>query len=75
MMVDTPPADVQYIRTRRQSMSSSDGTSLLSRPVAAPSNGEDYDSDGTDYAQTPRTLSMSLLPELAGVIPVLERFQ
>eukprot|EP00250_Pteridium_aquilinum_P011824 c20331_g1_i1 orf=2-3601(-) len=38
-------------------------------------NGEDYDSDGTDGTQTPRTLSMSLLPELAGAIPLLERFQ
>ncbi|KAH9297182.1 hypothetical protein KI387_028864 [Taxus chinensis] len=54
---------------------SSDGTCLLSRPAAAPSNVGDHDSDDTDYAQTPRTLSMSLLPELAGVIPVLERYQ
>lgn len=75
MMVDTPPAGVQYVRTRRQSLSSSDMTPLHSRAVAAAPNGEDYDSDATDCAQTPRTLSMSLLPELAGAIPVLERFQ
>lgn len=74
MMVDTPsPGSIQYIRTRRQSLSSSDGTPLHSR-VIAPS-AEDYDSDGTDFAPTPRTLSMSLLPELAGAIPLLERFQ
>ncbi|XP_057851588.2 kinesin-like protein KIN-14I isoform X2 [Cryptomeria japonica] len=75
MMVDTPPAGVQYVRTRRQSLSSSDMTPLHSRAVAGAPNGEDYDSDATDYVQTPRTLSMSLLPELAGAIPVLERFQ
>ncbi|MCO5554889.1 hypothetical protein L7F22_008427 [Adiantum nelumboides] len=44
-------------------------------PKAASLNGEDYDSDGTDYTQTPRALSMSLVPELAGAIPLLERFQ
>lgn len=44
-------------------------------PKAQSVNGEDYDSDGTDCSQTPRTLSMSLLPELAGAIPLLERFQ
>ncbi|KAH7296226.1 hypothetical protein KP509_26G014500 [Ceratopteris richardii] len=44
-------------------------------PSAPSLNGEEYDSDSTDCTQTPRTLSMSLVPELAGVIPLLERFQ
>eukprot|EP01018_Ginkgo_biloba_P032013 Gb_25781 [translate_table: standard] len=73
MMVDTPPMNVQYIRTKRASLSSNEGTPLHSRAVIP--NGEDYDSDGTDFTPTPRTLSMSLLPELAGAIPLLERFQ
>ncbi|XP_068648148.1 kinesin-like protein KIN-14I isoform X2 [Aristolochia californica] len=43
---------------------------------AAISNGDGYDSDGSYFAPpTPTTLSMSIPPELAGAIPLLDKFQ
>ncbi|KAM0878406.1 hypothetical protein ACQ4PT_034896 [Festuca glaucescens] len=39
-------------------------------------NGDGYDSDGYNFAPpTPSTLSMSIPPELAGAIPLIDRFQ
>ncbi|XVE87578.1 hypothetical protein DITRI_Ditri18aG0128700 [Diplodiscus trichospermus] len=45
--------------------------------AASVSNGEDYDSDGSNFAppSTPTTLSMSIPVELAGAIPLIDRFQ
>ncbi|KAL5707342.1 Kinesin-like protein KIN-14E [Ranunculus cassubicifolius] len=40
------------------------------------SNADDYDSDGSNFAPpTPMTLSMSIPAELAGAIPLIDRFQ
>lgn len=46
-------------------------------PSGAFSNGEDYDSDGaSNFAPpTPMTLSMSIPAELAGAIPLINKFQ
>ncbi|KAJ6836328.1 kinesin-like protein KIN-14I [Iris pallida] len=39
-------------------------------------NGDGYDSDGSNFVPpTPMTLSKSMPPELAGAIPLLDRFQ
>uniref|UniRef100_A0ACD5YAL9 Uncharacterized protein n=1 Tax=Avena sativa TaxID=4498 RepID=A0ACD5YAL9_AVESA len=44
--------------------------------AAASVNGDGYDSDGYNFAPpTPSTLSMSIPPELAGAIPLIDRFQ
>ncbi|KAA8532113.1 hypothetical protein F0562_006745 [Nyssa sinensis] len=40
------------------------------------SNGDDYDSDGSNFAPpTPTTLSMAIPAELAGAIPLIDKFQ
>lgn len=47
-----------------------------SASAAASVNGDGYDSDGYNFAPpTPSTLSMSIPPELAGAIPLIDRFQ
>ncbi|XP_062227043.1 kinesin-like protein KIN-14I [Phragmites australis] len=50
----------------------------LHSSAASTVNGaaDGYDSDGYSFApQTPSTLSMSIPPELAGAIPLIDRFQ
>ncbi|XP_066344764.1 kinesin-like protein KIN-14I [Miscanthus floridulus] len=51
---------------------------LLHGSAASTANGaaDGYDSDGYSFAPpTPSTLSMSIPPELAGAIPLIDRFQ
>ncbi|KAI4314690.1 hypothetical protein L6164_027576 [Bauhinia variegata] len=77
MTVDMPPSMAQNVRPSRSSFSSSNGHEET--PVhsyAAVSNGDDYDSDGSNFAPpTPNTLSMAIPAELAGAVPLIDRFQ
>ncbi|KAM1174125.1 hypothetical protein ACFX13_027373 [Malus domestica] len=80
MTMDLHPSMAQSVRTSRSSFSSSNGnentTPLHSSAAAAFANGDDYDSDSSSLApQTPRTLSMDIPAELAGAIPLIDRFQ
>ncbi|XP_019421437.1 PREDICTED: kinesin-like calmodulin-binding protein homolog isoform X2 [Lupinus angustifolius] len=78
MTIDMPPTMAQSVRTNRSSFSSSNGngdnTPLHS--YASFSNGDDYDSDTLNFAPpTPSNLSMAIPEELAGAIPLIDRFQ
>ncbi|KAG2695069.1 hypothetical protein I3760_08G173200 [Carya illinoinensis] len=77
MTIDMQPSTAQSAGTSRSSFSSSNGnedTPLHSS--TAVSNGDDYDSDGSNFAPlTPATLSMAIPEELAGAIPLISRFQ
>ncbi|KAK1410608.1 hypothetical protein QVD17_37145 [Tagetes erecta] len=65
----------QSARTSRSSLSSSNGYETQSH-YSAVTNGDDYDSDGSNFAPpTPMTLSNSIPAELAGAIPLIEKFQ
>ncbi|KAJ0703716.1 putative minus-end-directed kinesin ATPase [Helianthus annuus] len=58
----------------RTSLSSSNGYETQSHYSAT--NGDDYDSDGSNFAPaTPMTLSSSVPAELAGAIPLIDKFQ
>ncbi|XP_023539275.1 kinesin-like protein KIN-14I [Cucurbita pepo subsp. pepo] len=67
----------QSARTMSSSFNSSSGNDdALLQSFAAASNGDDYDSDGSNFAPpTPTTISMAIPAELAGVIPLIDRFQ
>ncbi|XP_061341742.1 kinesin-like protein KIN-14E [Gastrolobium bilobum] len=77
MTIDMPPSVAQSVRTNRSSFSSSNG--YEDTPVhssAAVTNGVDYDSDGSNFAPpTPTNLSMAIPAELAGAVPLIDRFQ
>eukprot|EP00249_Psilotum_nudum_P003559 c17004_g1_i1 orf=758-1918(+) len=73
MMVGSPGISTQYDKSKWLSLSPTDVTPA--RPKTQLGSAEDYDSDCSEYGQIPRTLSTSLLPELAGTIPLLEKFQ
>ncbi|KAK8996206.1 hypothetical protein V6N11_076453 [Hibiscus sabdariffa] len=77
MSTDWLPSMSQSMRASRSSFSSSNGHDEIPYSSAASvSNGDDYDSDGSNFAPpTPITLSMSMPPELAGAIPLIDRFQ
>ncbi|KAI3798704.1 hypothetical protein L1987_33982 [Smallanthus sonchifolius] len=65
----------QSARTSRSSLSSSNGYESQSH-YSAITNGDDYDSDGSNFAPpTPMTLSNSIPAELAGAIPLIDKFQ
>nr|XP_016454320.1 PREDICTED: kinesin-like calmodulin-binding protein [Nicotiana tabacum] len=73
MTSDMPPVSM---RSSRSSFGSSNGYETPSHYSFATSNGDDYDSDGSNFAPpTPTTLSSVLSPELAGAIPYIDRFQ
>lgn len=73
MTSDMPPVSM---RSNRSSFGSSNGYETPSHYSFATSNGDDYDSDGSNFAPpTPTTLSSVLSPELAGAIPYIDRFQ
>ncbi|XWS42262.1 hypothetical protein CRYUN_Cryun17cG0152800 [Craigia yunnanensis] len=67
----------QSMRASRSSFSSSNGHEEAPFPSAASvSNEDDYDSDGSNSAPpTPTALSMAIPAELAGAIPLIDRFQ
>ncbi|KAJ7544255.1 hypothetical protein O6H91_09G070900 [Diphasiastrum complanatum] len=75
-MATTVP-NVQSVRTSKSSFGSNNSTPVQPRSpfIGSTANGSEYDSDCSDIAATPRSLSMNLLPEFAGAIPVLEKFQ
>ncbi|KAB1200217.1 Kinesin-like calmodulin-binding protein [Morella rubra] len=77
MTIDMQPSITQSVGTSRPSFSSSNGND--DNPLhnsATISNGDDYDSDGSNFAPpTPTTLSTSIPEELAGAIPLINRFQ
>ncbi|KAL0286920.1 UNVERIFIED_CONTAM: Kinesin-like protein KIN-14I [Sesamum angustifolium] len=66
----------QSLRSSRSSFGSSNGFDAHSHNSYATSNGDDYDSDGSNFAPpTPNTLSSVMPPELAGAIPLIDKFQ
>ncbi|KAL6222138.1 hypothetical protein ACLB2K_005530 [Fragaria x ananassa] len=77
MTMDLHPSTAQSVRTSRSSFSSSNGNE--DTPVhnsTAFLNGDEYDSDSSSMAPpTPRTLAMDIPAELAGAIPLIDRFQ
>ncbi|WJX55992.1 Kinesin-like protein KIN-14I [Trifolium repens] len=77
MIFDTPPSGAQSVRTNRTSFGSSIGNgSTPLHTYATVSNGDDYDSDGSNFAPpTPTVLPMAIPAELAGAGPLIERFQ
>uniref|UniRef100_A0A1D1YVK4 Kinesin-like calmodulin-binding protein n=1 Tax=Anthurium amnicola TaxID=1678845 RepID=A0A1D1YVK4_9ARAE len=76
MTVDTSPLTAQSIRMSQSSFSSSNGNATPLHTSSAVSNGDEYDSDGSNFAPpTPVSLSMSVPPELAGAIPLIDKFQ
>ncbi|KAM7519914.1 hypothetical protein LguiB_018876 [Lonicera macranthoides] len=65
----------QSMRTIRPSFSPNNGYETPSRNSIV-SNGDDYDSDGSNFAlPTPSTLSKAIPEELAGAIPLMDKFQ
>ncbi|KAF9587234.1 hypothetical protein IFM89_039542 [Coptis chinensis] len=76
MAVDATPVMAQSVRTSRSSFSSNNGDTTPLHSFFPVSNGDDYDSDGSNFAPpTPTTLSMAIPAELAGAIPLIDRFQ
>ncbi|KAL5752236.1 hypothetical protein ACOSP7_022423 [Xanthoceras sorbifolium] len=77
MSTEVQSSMAQSVRAARSSFSSSFGNDDTSfHNSSALSNGDDYDSDGSNFAPpTPSTLSMSIPAELAGAIPLIDRFQ
>ncbi|CAM8989251.1 unnamed protein product [Rhodiola kirilowii] len=77
MTIDMQPM-AQSVRTNRSSPfgSSNGNDEARSHKSASVSNDEDYDSDGSNFAPpTPMSLSMVLSEELAGAIPLIDKFQ
>ncbi|XP_057470212.1 kinesin-like protein KIN-14E [Actinidia eriantha] len=71
-----PSVMAQSFRTSRSSFASSNGYESPSLNSAAVSNGDGYDSDDFNFAPpTPTTLSMAIPEELAGAIPLIDKFQ
>ncbi|XP_020220804.1 kinesin-like protein KIN-14I [Cajanus cajan] len=77
MTIDVPLSGVQSMRTNRSSFSSSNGNEATPlHNYASVSNSDGYDSDGSNFAPpTPTTLSMAIPEELAGAVPLIDRFQ
>nr|CAD1822905.1 unnamed protein product [Ananas comosus var. bracteatus] len=85
MTVDDPPTMMARggVRASQPSFSSNsnngngNGNTTPSHSSASSMNGGDgYESDGSNFAPpTPMTLSMSIPAELAGAIPLIDRFQ
>ncbi|TKY70209.1 Kinesin calmodulin-binding protein-like [Spatholobus suberectus] len=70
MTIDVPPSGAQSVRTNRSSFSSSNGHDATPlHNYASVSDGDGYDSDGSNFAPpTPTTLSMAIPAELAGAV-------
>ncbi|KAK7262798.1 hypothetical protein RJT34_30379 [Clitoria ternatea] len=77
MTSDMPQSMAQNGRASRYSFGSSNGNDET--PLhngAALSNADDYDSDSSNFTTpTPSTLSMAVPAELAGAVPLIDRFQ
>ncbi|KAL9366109.1 hypothetical protein Peur_037308 [Populus x canadensis] len=77
MKLDVHSLMAQSIRSRRTSFNSTNGNEETPmHPSASFSNGDGYDSDGSNFdTPTPATLSMAIPAELAGAIPLIDKFQ
>lgn len=76
MIFEDSPVPGRSRRMSRSSFGSSNGNATPLSSSFASVNGDGYDSDGSNFAPpTPMTLSMSMPPELAGAIPLMDRFQ
>ncbi|KAM4129138.1 hypothetical protein ACJW30_02G221400 [Castanea mollissima] len=84
MTIDMQPSPTmsmsqnQNVGTSRSSFSSSNGNddTPLHNSAVSYGYGDDYDSDSSNFAPpTPTTLSMAIPDELAGAIPLINRFQ
>lgn len=65
----------QSMRTSMSSFGSNNGYETPSHNSVV-SNGDDYDSDGSNFAPpTPTALSRAIPAELAGAIPLIDKFQ
>uniref|UniRef100_A0A7N0UG66 Kinesin-like calmodulin-binding protein n=1 Tax=Kalanchoe fedtschenkoi TaxID=63787 RepID=A0A7N0UG66_KALFE len=77
MTIDMLPM-AQSVRTNRSSAFSTSNGNIEARlnNCASVSNDEDYDSDSSYFAPpTPLSLSMAIPEELAGAIPLIDKFQ
>ncbi|PIA26323.1 hypothetical protein AQUCO_09500055v1 [Aquilegia coerulea] len=75
MTLDATPSIMSTVRgtTTRSSLTSTNGGG---NTTPLHTDEDDYDSDGSNFAPpTPMTLSMAIPPELAGAIPLIDRFQ
>ncbi|XP_014520958.1 kinesin-like protein KIN-14I [Vigna radiata var. radiata] len=77
MTIDVPPSSAHSVRTNRFSFGSSNGSEATPlHNYASVSNGDGYDSDGSNFAPpTPTTLSTAIPAELAGAVPLIDKFQ
>lgn len=76
MTIDTQSSMAQSFRSNRSSFGSLIGNEGSPSHSSAFLNGDGYDSDGSNFAPpTPTTLSRAIPPELAGAIPLFDRFQ
>ncbi|KAK7386595.1 hypothetical protein VNO78_26928 [Psophocarpus tetragonolobus] len=77
MITDVPPPMAQNGRSSRYSFGSSNGNDdTPAHNGAAVINFDDYDSDSSNFAPpTPSTMSMAVPAELAGAVPLINRFQ
>ncbi|KAK7346176.1 hypothetical protein VNO80_20691 [Phaseolus coccineus] len=77
MITDVPPSIMQNSRSSRYSFGSSIGNDdTPAHNGAAVVNVDDYDSDNSNFAApTPSTTSMTVPAELAGAVPLINRFQ
>ncbi|QCD81841.1 kinesin-like protein KIN-14E isoform X2 [Vigna unguiculata] len=77
MITDVPPSMVPNGRSSRYSFGSSNGNDdTPAHNGAAVINVDDYDSDSSNFAPpTPSTTSMAVPAELAGAVPLINRFQ
>ncbi|XP_027914172.1 kinesin-like protein KIN-14I isoform X2 [Vigna unguiculata] len=77
MTIDVPPSSAHSVRTNRSSFGSSNGSEATPlHNYASVSNGDGYDSDGSNFApSTPTTLSSAIPAELAGAVPLIDKFQ
>ncbi|XP_028060875.1 kinesin-like protein KIN-14E isoform X1 [Camellia sinensis] len=71
---DMPPVMAQSFRAGRSSFTSSNGYESPPLNSAVVSNGDDYDSDGSNFAP-PTPSTMAIPAELAGAIPLIDKFQ
>lgn len=76
MIVGDLPVPDRSRRMSQSSFGSGNGNATPLHSSFASVNGDGYDSDGSNFAPpTPLTLSMSMPAELAGAIPLMDRFQ
>ncbi|XP_010270632.1 PREDICTED: kinesin-like calmodulin-binding protein homolog isoform X2 [Nelumbo nucifera] len=76
MTVDTPSVMSESVRASRSSLISSNGNGTPFHSSARFSNGDGYDSDGSNFApSTPMSLPVTFPAELASAIPLMDKFQ